>query len=146
VINDHVLPKMRVVDIPPTTSAKNITLTIDQLRKNFGFRNIDTIIQEVKKTPNNLIISTAEKEPMIDIGEVTSLDRPARNTTSLLLPKNLGDIIHLNMLFGAGTSIGGYKYALFAVDMATRNKFLYPIKSLKSNMLAGIKQLCSDII
>jgi len=139
------IPKMRVVDIPPTACSPKITLNVDQLRKNFGFRNINSIIKEMKQTSTNLIISTQDREPIVDIGEVSTIDRPHRNTTPLLLPKHPGDIVHMDILFGAGTSIGGYKYSLFVVDRATRHKYLYPIRSLKTDILPAIKQLCTDL-
>jgi len=63
-------PKIRVVDTAPTSSTNSITLNVDLLVcKNFGFRNIDSILKEIQLTSTNIKISTKEREPILDIGE-----------------------------------------------------------------------------
>jgi len=141
----HASPPLRTVDKPLATSDPTTSYTIDQLKRNFGFRNIQSILNEMKTTINNLHISTSDKEPITDLGEVTTINKPKRNTTPLDLPERFGDMIHMDILFGSGTSVGGYRYALFLVDRATRNKFVYPMRSLKNDILDTIKTFCSDI-
>jgi len=141
----YVPPPIRPIDKPITNATKNITLNMNQLQKGFGFRNVSSMINELQETSTNLVLSTLDKEPIIDIGETASIDRPKRNTTPLDLPHELGDVVHMDILFGAKTSIGGYKYALFIVDRATRHKFIYPIRSLKHDILECIKSFCADI-
>jgi hypothetical protein len=53
-----------------------------------------------------------------------------RNTSPIPRPDTYGSIIHYDIGFGSGMSIGGYTHALFLVDRATRKKFLYGLKSL----------------
>ena len=138
-------PPLRTVDKPLATSDTSTSYTIDQLKRNFGFRNIQSILNEMKTTIDNLHVSTSDKEPITDLGEVTTINKPKRNTNPLNLPEKFGDLIHMDILFGSGTSIGGYRYALFLVDRATRSKFVYPIRSLKNDILNTIKTFCSDI-
>ena len=95
-------------------------MNIEQLKKAFGFSNIGSILNEIKSISQNANISTILEENLIDLGEVTKFDRPKRNKSPLELPTSLGDVVHVDILFGAGTSIGGYRYALFLVDKATR--------------------------
>ena len=140
-----IVPDVRIEDKPIVGAPKTTTLTIDQMKKAFGFRNIESIIKEIRETSTNLHISTLEKEQVIDIGEAATIDRHKRNTKPLTLPTKLGDIVHMDVLYGSNTAIGGIKYALFLVDKATRNKFVYPIKNLKEDILPAIKQFCMDI-
>ena len=138
-------PKIKLYDKPLVTATDKITMNMEQLQKSFGFRNISSILNEIKATSQNLNLSTTLEENIIDLGQVAKFDRPKRNTTPLELPTSLGDIVHADILFGAGTSIGGYRYALFLVDRATRYKSIYPIKSLKNDIMPAIKQFCQDI-
>jgi len=138
-------PPLRTVDKALAQSNKTTSYTMDQMRKMFGFRNIQSILNELKQTTQNLHISTTDSEPIIDLGEVSTINKPKRNTTPLNLPEQFGDLIHMDILFGSGTSIGGYRYALFLVDRATRQKFVYPMRSLKNDLLSTIKTFCSDI-
>ena len=138
-------PPIRVVDkliekAPPTS-----VFTIDQLKRAFGFRNVTSIIQELKATSTNFAISTMDREPIIDIGNAANIDKSPRNTFPNPLPPTLGDIVHIDIIYGAGTAIGGTKYALFAVDKATRHKFMYPMKNLKEDVLTAIKNLVKDL-
>ena len=41
--------------------------------------------------------------------------------------------------------IGGIKYALFVVNRATRNKYVYGLTSLKYDIISDIKQVFNDI-
>jgi len=138
-------PPLRTVDKALAQSDTTTSYTIDQMRKMFGFRNIQSILAELKQTTQNLHVSTTDNEPIIDLGEVSTIPKPRRNTTPLNLPEKFGDLIHMDILFGSGTSIGGYRYALFLVDRATRQKFAYPMRSLKVDLLSTLKTFCSDI-
>jgi len=141
----RIIPNIRIEDKPLTGAPQATTLSIDQLKKAFGFRNIETIIKDIKATSTNLHISTLDREPVIDLGETATIDRNKRNTNPLNLPSTLGDTVHMDVLYGSNTAIGGIKYALFLVDKATRHKFVYPLKSLKEDILPSLKQFCMDI-
>jgi len=64
------------------------------------------------------MLSTKDKELILDIGSVSTINKP-KNTTPLDVPPKLGGIVHMDILYGSGTSIVGYKYTLFIVDRAT---------------------------
>jgi len=121
------------------------TMLIDQMQKGFGFRNVKSIIKEIQQTSNNFRLSTLDKEPILDLGEVSTIDKSKRNTNPLDLPKHLGDVVHMDIIFGSNTAINGIKYSLFIVNRATRFKFLYPLKSLKDDILPAIQQFALDI-
>jgi len=135
----------RTVDMPMITAPPKAIYTSDQLKKYFGFRNVSTIIKELKETTTNFGISTMDSEPVLDIGETATIDKPRRNTEPLPLPINPGDIVHADILFGSGPAIGGARYALFLVDRASRHKYIYPIQNLKEDILPAFIKFFNDI-
>ena len=138
-------PPMRTVDKPLSTSTANASYSVDQIRKGFGFKNVNSFLNELKTTSKKFSISTEDREPVLDIGEAATMDKPRRNTTPLPLPTSCGDIVHMDIVFGSGQSIKGYKYALFFVDRATRHKYVYPMKDLKKDIIPSIKSFIKDI-
>ena len=136
---------LRLVDKPIQNAPHVATMSVDQMRKGFGFRNVSSIIKEIQQTSTNFRVSTLDKEPILDLGDVTTIDKSKRNTSPLPLPKHLGDVVHMDIIFGSNTAINGVKYSLFIVDRATRFKFLYPLKSLKDDILQAIQQFAVDI-
>ena len=135
----------RVVDTPILNSPKQAMYTIDQIKRGFGFRNVQSIIKELKQTSTNFGISTLHSEPILDIGDTTTIDRVNRNTDPLPLPVHPGSIVHADILFGSGTAIGGAKYALFLVDRSSRHKYIYPIHNLKEDILPAFLKFFNDI-
>jgi len=139
------IPMMRTIDRPIQNAPKSTSISIDQLRRGFGFRNVEPLIKEIKQTADHFTISTLDRELTLDIGETSSIDRPPRNTNPLPLPKFPGDVVHADIIFGSGTAIGGAKYALFLVDRATRHKYVYPLRNLKTDILPSFIKFFSDI-
>ena len=126
---------------PSTTS-----FTCDQLRKAFGFRNIDPLLPQIQATSqHNFSISTKDREKIIDLGDVATIHRSKRNTTPLPLPHAFGDIMHMDIIFGSVTAIEGFRYGLFIVDRATRCRFILPMKILKNDLLPTLQKFCNDI-
>ena len=106
---------------------------------------MSSILNEIKATSQHLHLSTLEKEPIIDIGTVATIDKHPRNTHPLVLPKRLGDVLHMDIIYGSGTALQGVKYCLFVVDRATRHKFIYPLKSLQTDIVPAINNLIKEI-
>ena len=134
---------LRVIDKALPSQNPNKSYTLNQIQKAFGFRNVSSIIKQIEATNKNCIISTLDTEPIIDLGQVASIDKPIRNTTKLPLPPNRGDVVHMDIIYGAGNSIDGIKYALFLVDRATRYKMMLPIRNLHKDVLPNLKKFCS---
>ena len=103
------------------------------------------MIKELKQTSlPNYSISSIDTEPILDIGSTATIDRSKRNTTPINLPEKFGDIVHMDILYGAKTAHGGVKYALYIVDRATRYKAIYPLTNLSTDILQQIKNFCND--
>ena len=131
---------------PMSSDSSETSFTIDQLRKAFGFRNIDTILSKIQQTcESNFTISTKDKEPIIDLGDVVTIPKSKRNTLPLPLPPHFGDTMHMDIVYGTATAINGIRYGLFIVDRATRMRFILPIKNLKNDLLPTLKTFCNNI-
>jgi len=129
-------PPLRVIDKPLSTATSKASYTINQIKQTFGFRNVSSILKELQQTATNFSISTKERELVLDLGEVASMDMPKGNTTPKPLPKHLGDVVHMDIIFGSGIAIGGVKYALFCVDRAKRHKYIYIYIYIQSKTFA----------
>jgi len=81
----------------------------------------------------------------MDIGEVANLNKTNRTTFPGPIPKVLGDVAHMDIIFGPGTAVGGIKYSLFLVDCAIRHKYIYPLKSLKTDLIPALQQFIKEI-
>lgn len=144
--DNSAIPKIRIVDKPPTNAPKTTIYSIDQIKKYFGFRSVQNIIQELKATSTNFAISTEDREKILDLGEISTIDKQKRNTNTTSLPHNLGDTVHMDIIFGANTAISGTKYSLFLVDKATRHKFIYPLQSTKQeDIITALQTFTAEI-
>ena len=74
---------LRVIDKELPSSSKTKLYTIDQIQKGFGFHDVSSIIREIQKISANRYISTLDKEPILDLGQVATFKNPQRNTTPL---------------------------------------------------------------
>ena len=138
------IPPLQAHDNLPSSLSKQANFTVDYLRQSFGVQNIDTILPHIRSTPApNFHITFTDPNPVIDIGQVSTIDKSKKNTEPLGLPPNFGDVIHLDILYGAGVAHGGIKYALYLVDRSTRYKCIYPLKHLGEDVLTKIQQFCS---
>lgn len=130
---------------PLSSWPSQVSYTPDQPKKNFGFRNIETILPQIQQTcQSNFFLSVKDKEKVLDLGEVATIHRSKRNTTALPLPQSFGDIMHIDIIYGTITAIEGYKYALFIVDRATRSRFILPMKVLKTDVLPIFQKFCQN--
>jgi len=110
---------IRVIYTPLSQSPSKNFMTLDQLQRAFGFRNVSSFLHETKSTSQNLTILNPNKGPIVDIGNVSTISKKSRNTSFLNLPRNLGDTMHIDIIYGSSTAIQVIKYALFVVDRAT---------------------------
>ena len=139
------IPPLQAHDNLVSSLSKEREFTVDQLRRAFGFRNIDSLLPHLRKTSQPTFrISTTDNEPILDAGQVATVDKSRKNTTPLDLPSSFGEVIHLEILYGAGTAHGGVKYALYLVDRATRYKCIYPLKNLGDDILTQMQAFCND--
>ena len=139
-------PPMPTEHKPLSGWSSDVSYTIDQLKKGFGFRNIENILPQIKETTqSNFSLTTKDKEKILDLGETATISKTKRNTNPLPLPQSFGDVMHMDIIYGTVTAIEGYRYALFIVDRATRARFILPMKILKTDLLPTLQKFCNDI-
>ena len=63
------------------------------------------------------------------------------NTTTLQRKERFGDVVHFDIVYGSGTVIAGYRYALWFMDRRSKHIKKYPLKSLASDELPKAMRL-----
>ena len=136
------IPHLPTEHKPISSWPSHTSFSIDQLRKSFGFRNIDTILPHIQKTSlPNYSISTKDREKILDLGETATISTSKSNKDSIPLPHSFGDVIHIDILYGTVTAHEGVRYSLFIVDRATRHRFILPMSNLKTDLLTTMNKL-----
>jgi deoxyuridine 5'-triphosphate nucleotidohydrolase len=142
----HTPPQIRPQDKPQDTEHASMTVTVEHLRKLVGYRNTDSIIPHLKTCfKDNFHISNLDREPVLELGEIATIDKSRIPTNPVSLPNKLGDVIHVDIGYGCNAGLNGIKYALFIVDRATRYKYIYPLKSLQDDILPAFQALVRDM-
>ena len=81
---------------------------MDQLRRSFGFLNVDNIALHLDSTSQpTFSISSKDREPILDIGETATINKSRRNTDPLPIPDQPCHTFHMDIVFGTNTAIGG---------------------------------------
>ena len=142
----HDPPPIRPIDKPQDVDSSSKTITVEELRKCIGYRNTDNLLPHLKSCfQNNFHVSSIDREPVLDLGETSTIDKTRIPTSPVQLPKNFGDVMHCDIGYGCNAGLSGIRYALFVVDRATRYKYVYPIKSLKDDILPAFQSLVKDM-
>ena len=97
-----------------------------------GFRNVKRLIPHIKDCFQlNHHISNINRELILDIGKVVTLNKIKINKDPVKLSSKFGDAMHVDIGYGYNTGIGGVKYTLFLVDRASRYKYIIRLHLLK---------------
>ena len=131
---------------PPSNSPQVVQLTHDRLMRSIGFLGSQKIIKAISLSSKPTInIQDFDRNPTLDSGEVASLRKADRNRNPSPLPAAAGDLYHCDIGFGPTRAIGGAFYSLLLVDKRTRHSFIYPLKNLKTDLVAQFKQFLVDV-
>ena len=124
---------------------KNIQMRKEDLLKSIGYIKPDRFLRNLNDLGKGTYqITGLNRNPVVNPGETASIRAAQCNTKPSKIPKNFGDIFHVDIGFGPCTAIGGVKYTLLIVDKATRYKFVYPLKSLTTSLLRNMKRFYSN--
>ena len=103
-------PIIRPVDKPRSSAPKTVTITEDNLRKYVGFQNTTRMIPHLTECfKSNFHFSTLDREPILDIGEVTTIDKSRISTKTVTLPPTFGDALHMDIGYGCNAGLNGIK-------------------------------------
>ena len=109
----NIPPIIRPVDKPKSTAPTTVTITEDSLRKCIGFQDTNRIIPHLRECfKSNFHLSNIDREPILDIGEITTIDKSRISTKMVTLPPKFGDVLHMDIGYGCNAGINGIKYAL----------------------------------
>lgn len=100
-----------------------------KLHKIFGCRKFRTQSHLIAASKNASLLAGGELPATI--GDFASITMPSRGKTIKKRRKYL-DKVHMDIVFGDCMSLGGFRYALLLVDVATRYTWLYGLQSVSS--------------
>eukprot|EP00956_Cyclotella_meneghiniana_P032302 scaffold88129_cov23-Cyclotella_meneghiniana.AAC.1 len=120
-------------DLPPippsyTPAACENRTTFDALKlhKIFGCRKFRTQSHLISASKNASLLAGGEFPPTI--GDFASITMPARGKPITKRRKFL-DKVHMDIVYGDCVALGGYRYALLLVDVATRYTWIYGMQT-----------------
>lgn len=120
-------------EVPPSYTpgpAKNTT-SFDSLRLHriFGCRRFKNQLHITTASKNAQLIRCGEMPSTI--GDFTTINNPPKGK-KLTQRRRFLDKVHMGIFFGDCMALGGFRYALVLVDVATRFTWLYGLTSLSS--------------
>lgn len=132
--------------IPPsyTPGACENRTTFDglKLHKIFGCRKFRTQSHLISASKNASLLAGGELPTTI--GDFASITMPNRGKTITKRRKFL-DKVHLDIVFGDCMALGGYRYALLLVDVATRYAWIYGMQTVSSaDIIQALESFTAD--
>jgi hypothetical protein len=113
---------IRLVDKPSLSTPNKVTVSEDFLRASMGFRRIDTVKKYMHELySDTLSLFSTPADTVLDSGDLATLHKKARNTTSVPRP-----VIHMDIVFGPEISVGNVHYGLQFTDHYSRMNYIYP--------------------
>eukprot|EP00804_Cyclotella_cryptica_P023772 CCRYP_011153-RA/>CCRYP_011153-RA protein AED:0.32 eAED:0.22 QI:0/0/0/1/1/1/2/0/951 len=126
----------------PGPAEKRTTFDTLKLHRIFGCRCFRNQNHLTTASANATLIHTG-KLPA-SLGDFTTINEPPRSKPLTKLRKYL-DKVHMDIVFGNCLSLGGFRYAILLVDVATRYTWIYCLQTLTSNKIVTVLQdFCSD--
>eukprot|EP00804_Cyclotella_cryptica_P026709 CCRYP_007942-RA/>CCRYP_007942-RA protein AED:0.35 eAED:0.34 QI:0/0/0/0.66/0.5/0.33/3/0/1904 len=121
----------KLPSIPPyaTPSATESRTHFDSLKLHriFGCRRFRNQEHITSASLNSKLVKTGEFPPTL--GDFATITNPPRGKP-LTKRRQFLDKVHMDIVFGDCLSLGGYKYALLLVDVATRYSWIFGLQSL----------------
>eukprot|EP00957_Ditylum_brightwellii_P003892 296243-Ditylum_brightwellii.AAC.1 len=76
---------------------------------------------------------------------MATVPKANKNTDPIKKPTQFGEVFHYDIVYGAGTAIGGYCYALWLINRHSHLIKEYPLRNMeKSELLATFKKFTRD--
>eukprot|EP00804_Cyclotella_cryptica_P022103 CCRYP_011581-RA/>CCRYP_011581-RA protein AED:0.10 eAED:0.05 QI:0/0/0/1/0/0/6/0/1337 len=120
--------------VPPhaTPAAIESRTTFDPLKLHriFGCRRFKNQQHATSASKNATLLQTGELPTTI--GDFTTINNPPRGKL-IKKRRQFLNKVHMDIVFGDCLSLGGFKYALLLVDVATRYCWMYGLPSLTSS-------------
>ena len=123
------VPDIRPCNTPAPCENRSVFDTL-KLHKIFGCRRFRNQQHLTASSANAKLIHTGELPPTL--GNFATIPNPPAGKLSRKRRRYL-DKVHMDIVFGDCVALGGYRYALILVDVATRYCWIYGMSSLTSN-------------
>jgi hypothetical protein len=128
----------KIPNVPPayTPAPTENTTTFDSLHLHriFGCRRFKNQTHITAASQNATLIRCGEMPSTI--GDYTTINNPAKGKPLTKRRKYLNKV-HMDIVFGDCVALGGFRYALVLVDVATRFTWVYGLTSLSSTDIIG---------
>jgi hypothetical protein len=113
------------VDKVSTSLPSRLTLTEDYIQASVGFRRVDTLKSHLHDLyQDSVVLDSLPPDAVLDMGDLAMLCKTPCNTHPVPRPSSLGDVIHMDIVFGPDVSLGNIHYGLMFSDRATRMTFI----------------------
>ena len=126
---------------------QKISISRDYLLKSIGHRDTTLFLNSLQtiSTKSLSVVPEWQDKDITDQGSSATMSSRRRNQSPSEPPPSYSDIWHMDIGFGPCTSIGGFRYTLMLVDKATRYKFVYGLKNLKSSLSKAIHKFLRSV-
>ena len=139
--NPESLPPVRPANTSAACESRTVFDTL-KLHKIFGCRRFRNQRHITAASSNATLIHTGELPPTL--GSFATIVNPPAGKTSRRRRRYL-DKVHMDIVFGDCLALGGYRYALILVDVATRYCWIYGMTSVSgSHVVAALENFRAD--
>lgn len=129
------VPILRCVDKCSSSLPSRLTFTEDFIRSSVGFRRIDSLKNHLKDLYQDTIrLDSLTPDTVLDLGDLATIKKSARNTTPVPRPNAFGDVMHMDIVFGPDVSLGNIHYGLLFTDRFSRMTYIYPLQNLTTDI------------
>jgi len=129
------VPILRCVDKCSSSLPSRLTFTEDFIRSSVSFRRIDSLKNHLKNLYQDTIkIDSLTPDTVLDLGDLATIRKSARNTTPVPRPNAFGDVMHMDIVFGPDVSLGNIHYGLLFTDRFSRMTYIYPLQNLTTDI------------
>jgi hypothetical protein len=140
------IPILQCVDKPSTSLPSRITYTEDFIRASVGFRRIDSIKTHFSTLYQNTIkFDTLPPDAVLDAGNFATLRKSDRNTTPVPRPRQFGEVVHMDIVFGPDVSLGNIHYGLLFTDRYSHMTYLYPLQNLTTDIINQLESFFAHL-
>jgi hypothetical protein len=107
-------PTICLVDKPSLPLPHTIMMSEDFLHACVGFQRINTVKQHMNTLYSDTIkLSSIPADAVLDQGDLSMIQKSARNTAPVPWPNYFGEVMHMDIVFGPEISVGNIHYSLY---------------------------------
>ena len=124
----------------PSSSPAHRRFTVQELHRYLGFRQLKNWSSVLDIAQENISINFHHGDVPIELGNVANIKKSRRNKTPIARPPNFLSRVHMDIGYGDCKAVGGARYCTLFVDRATRQIFIYGLKTLTHTALTAAFQ------